>query len=52
MDVQETVAKAKQQSAIGGLFKYLYYISPIGYLFSYQKHVLCREITAKVWQQS
>jgi hypothetical protein len=50
--INEEIEKAKHKSVIGGLIKYLYYISPLGYLFNYEKHKLCRDVTVQVWQKS
>lgn len=51
-NIEERVQKARQASVIGGIAKFLYYISPLGYFFNYQQHKLCKDITYGVWKRS
>lgn len=51
-DIENRVQKARSESTIGGLIKFMYYISPVGYLFNYPQHKLCRDVTFAVWNKS
>lgn len=50
--MREVVEKAKHQSKVGGAIKFMYYISVFGYLFSYEKHKLSKDIVLEVWNRS
>lgn len=52
MNTEEMVIKASKQNKCIGMMKYLYYMSPIGWLFHNKKHTLCRDLTYNVWKIS
>lgn len=48
-DLRLITEKAKTDSKILGTIKYFYYISPLGWLFSRNKHENAKIISSKVW---
>jgi hypothetical protein len=48
---EDDIQKAENSSKVLGLIYYLYYISPFGAVFSSEKHVLCKKLTADVWNE-
>ena len=47
--INEIVQHSKENvNYISGTLKYLYFISPLGYLFSNRSHQLTKELTKKI----
>jgi hypothetical protein len=43
--IEEIIDNAKQQNKVIGFLKYLYYVSPFGYLFNNKEHQICIAMT-------
>lgn len=48
---EEDIEAAKNSSQFVGFLKYLYYISPVGYLFSSDKHHLALKLTKDLYNE-
>ena len=48
---QEDIDAAKNSNQFVGLMKYLYYISPVGYMFSSDKHFLALKLTKDLYNE-
>jgi hypothetical protein len=46
--INECIEQSKQDSKVLGVIKYFYYISPLGWMFSNEKHKLTLEITKQM----
>ncbi len=46
--IKQCIESAKQESKALGIIKYFYYVSPLGWMFSYDKHKLTIEITKQL----
>ena len=47
--IKRVVDEANKKNKCLGLLKFFYYISPLAWLFSFEKHKMCVEITRNYW---
>jgi len=47
--IKRMVDEANKKNKCVGFFKWCYYMSTLGWLFSYEKHKVCVDITRKYW---
>ncbi len=45
------IEHAQDANSVIGLCKYLYYISPIAYVFNYDKYIMARKLSSILWQE-